>query len=159
MKIKIVKLDEEVITPFYGSKGAAGFDIAANEEVMLYPGKTLVIKTGLQFEIPAGYELQIRPRSGLSLKSKLRVLLGTVDSDYRGEVGVITENIGDDVKRISKGDRIAQGIIAPIIKTEFEIVDSLSNTDRGSGGFGSTGLNVKRKELEELHELVKQVIK
>ncbi|PGT05086.1 dUTP diphosphatase [Bacillus cereus] len=155
VKIKRVK---DVELPKYAKPGDAGFDLVAAEDVIIEPGETKVIPTGLGFEIPPGYELQIRPRSGISRKTFLRVVLGTVDSGFRGEVGVIVGNtsypgnsitlgINDEheiyksVKyEIKKGDRIAQGVIAPVVTAHFVEVDELSENDRGIGGFGSTGV-------------------
>ena len=140
MKLKIKKLHNDAVMPSYATDGSAGFDLSALEEVLIYAGQTLIVKTGLSFEIPKGYEMQIRPRSGVTVKTKLRVALGTIDSDYRGEVGIIVDNIGDDFKRIGKGERIAQAVISPINQATFEQVTELDDTERGSGGFGSTGL-------------------
>lgn len=140
MKLKIKKLHNDAVMPSYATDGSAGFDLSALEEVLIYAGQTLIVKTGLSFAIPKGYEMQIRPRSGVTVKTKLRVALGTIDSDYRGEVGIIVDNIGDDLKRIGKGERIAQAVISPIIQATFEQVTELDDTERGSGGFGSTGL-------------------
>lgn len=140
MNVRIKKLHSDAVLPSYQTDGSAGFDLSALEEVLIYAGQTLIVKTGLSFEIPKGYEMQIRPRSGVTVKTKLRVALGTIDSDYRGEVGIIVDNIGDDLKRIGKGERIAQAVISPIIQATFEQVTELDDTERGSGGFGSTGL-------------------
>jgi dUTP pyrophosphatase len=148
MKVKIKKLHPDAVVPKYATEGSAGFDLVALENVIIYQGETLLIKTGLSVEIPMGYELQIRPRSGTSLKTPLRVANspGTVDSDYRGEICVIMTNTdplvpGYATERffILKGERIAQGVICPIVQAEFEVVEELSSTDRGAGGFGSTG--------------------
>lgn len=149
MKVKIKKLHPDAVIPKYATPGAAGFDLVALEDVEILPGCTRLVKTGLSVEIPTGYELQVRPRSGTSLKTALRVANapGTVDSDYRGEVCVIMSNTniyqGIDykakVEHIKKGDRIAQGVICPVFQAEFEVVEDLSVTDRGAGGFGSTG--------------------
>lgn len=138
--VKIKRIDPTVSIPKYETEGAAGFDLAATSEHLMLPGKKVLIGTGLAFQIPYGYELQIRGRSGLTSKTGLRVALGTVDSDYRGEVKVFIENIGEYTHRISVGDRIAQGIVAPIEQAEFLEVYELSSTDRGSNGFGSTGI-------------------
>jgi dUTP pyrophosphatase len=154
-----VKTDAAVDTPFYATNGSAGFDLAAAEEVMVYTGRTVKIRTGLSFEIPEGYEGQVRPRSGMTYKTKLRVALGTIDSDYRGEVCVIVDNIGEDVKRIAIGERIAQMIISPVVQVGFDVVESLTDTDRGAGGFGSTGvLKVNKTELEELKKIISEVM-
>lgn len=139
MNVKIKRL-EKVQLPKYETVGAAGFDLAASSEHLMLPGKKVLIGTGLAFEIPQGFELQIRGRSGLTSKTGLRVALGTVDSDYRGEVKVFVENIGEYTHRINVGDRIAQGIIAPVMQATFEEVAELSDTDRGEKGFGSTGI-------------------
>ncbi|MEC5268258.1 dUTP diphosphatase [Heyndrickxia coagulans] len=155
MIIKIKRLHPDAVIPKYAHAGDSGFDLVAVEDVIVMPGETALVKTGLAFEIPAGYELQVRPRSGITLKTKLRVQLGTVDAGYRGEVGVIVDNIsGKEVETIMeigkayplgtytirKGDRIAQGVIAPVTKMEFEEVDELSDTERSDKGFGSTGV-------------------
>lgn len=146
MKIKIKKLHENAIIPKYATIGSAGFDFHSVDDIIIYPGETALVKTGLSFEIPINYELQVRPRSGMSLKTKLRVSNspGTVDSDYRGEICIIMDNI--DIKsdhripyEIKKGDRIAQGIICPIIQVVFEEVNELNKTERNTGAFGSTG--------------------
>lgn len=148
MKVKIKKLHEDAVIPEYQSEGAAGFDLHALEDCFIFGGETKLVKTGLSFEIPVGYELQVRPRSGMSLKTKARVANspGTVDSDFRGEVCVIIDNVGkgyydkpDIVVKIKKGDRIAQGVICPIVQATFDIVEDLDETERGSGAFGSTG--------------------
>ena len=142
-KIKIFT-EKDVNIPVYKTNGSVGFDIESNEDVKLKPGERKLIHTGLYMEIPAGYELQVRPRSGLSLKHGFVPILGTIDNDYRGEIGVIGVNINDTgYFQIDKGDRIAQGVLAPIEIAKFEKVDSideLSKTDRGTGGFGSTGV-------------------
>ena len=142
-KIKIFT-EKDVNIPVYKTNGSVGFDIESNEDVKLKPGERKLIHTGLYMEIPAGYELQVRPRSGLSLKDGFVTILGTIDNDYRGEIGVIGVNINDTgYFQIDKGDRIAQGVLAPIEIAKFEKVDSideLSKTDRGTGGFGSTGV-------------------
>jgi dUTP pyrophosphatase len=154
MRVKIKKLHPDAIIPKYATPGAAGFDLVAIEDVAIEPSTTVLIKTGLSFEIPEGYELQIRPRSGTSLRTPLRVANspGTVDADYRGEVCVIMSNIqvhpsysaglyGVSLAQyINKGDRIAQGVICPIIQGSFVEVEELNNTQRGAGGFGSTGV-------------------
>jgi dUTP pyrophosphatase len=143
--VKIKKLHPDAIVPQYSTPGAAGFDLVAIETVILNPGETKLVKTGLAVEIPAGYEMQVRPRSGTSLKTTLRVANapGTIDSDYRGEVCVIVTNteayLDGAPSYVDKGDRIAQGVIAPVIQAQFEIAEELSSTDRGAGGFGSTG--------------------
>jgi len=150
IKIKIKKLHEDAIVPKYKTKGSAGFDLYALEDVSIDSQETQLIKTGLSFEIPEGFVLDIRPRSGMSLKTTFRIANspGTIDSDYRGEVCVIGQNtfVADGAYHrgpleINKGDRIAQGVLICINKAEFEIVEELSDTERGERGFGSTGNN------------------
>lgn len=144
-KVKVMKLHPLAKVPEYATSGAAGFDFHALEDITVFPGKTVQVRTGLAFAIPNGYEIQVRPRSGLSAKTTLRVsnAPGTIDSDYRGEVMILLTNISassfGDV-RIYAGDRIAQGVLAPVVKAEFEEVGELSGTDRGENGFGSTGV-------------------
>ena len=150
MKVRIKKLHPDAIIPMYATEGASGFDLVAIEDVEIGPDCTALIRTGLSFEVPKGYELQVRPRSGLSLKTRMRVANspGTVDADYRGEVCIIIDNIdsvcpqygGGRIQVIKKGDRIAQGVICPVIQAELEEVTGLSDSERGSGGFGSTGV-------------------
>ena len=144
MNVNVV-LGEGAKAPFYATEGAAGFDIAANlpeEGIQLRPGERAIIPTGLFFEIPKGYELQIRPRSGAAAKDGLTVLNtpGTIDSDYRGEVKVILYNAGGNYLIINNGDRIAQGVVAQVFQLKFDFVSNLSDTARGEGGFGSTGV-------------------
>ena len=137
------------IIPEYKTAGAAGADLCALLEAPLSipAGRSAMVPTGLFFEIPKGYEVQVRPRSGLAAKNGVTVLNtpGTIDSDYRGEIKVILINLGTDDFTINNGDRIAQMIIAPVIQASFTITDSLSETERGSGGFGSTGLSAEKK--------------
>ena len=147
MKINIKKMHKDATIPNYATKGSSGFDLHSIEKVVLLPNETVLIKTGLIFEIPEGYEMQIRPRSGLSLNSPLRICNspGTIDSDYRGEVCVIIQNTSNMydktgiLKVIEKGEKMAQAVICPVIKAEFELVEYIEQTDRGESGFGSTG--------------------
>lgn len=187
MNVRIKRLNENAVIPKYAREGDAGFDLVATEDVIIEPGEAGLVPTGLAFELPQGYELQIRPRSGVTLKTKLRVANapGTIDSGFRGEVKVIIDNIaqkefaledcggrnGDEwlsdlrlevdedyvIKSIDngnfiakgmhpvgtyiirKGDRIAQGIIAPVTQASFVEVAELGESERGEGGFGSTG--------------------
>ncbi|KXI45256.1 MULTISPECIES: dUTP diphosphatase [Bacillus cereus group] len=142
VKIKRVK---DVELPKYAKSGDSGFDLVAAEDTIIWPGETKVVQTGLSFEIPPGYELQVRPRSGMTRNTKLRVVLGTVDSGYRGEVGVLVDNterlisLNMQAHVIEKGTRIAQGVIAPVVTAHFVEVEELSVSERGVGGFGSTG--------------------
>ena len=142
--IKVKKIDDSVDLPAYETSSSAGMDIRAflpNGNVDIAPQQTKLIGTGLIFEIPDGLEVQIRPRSGLALKNSITVLNspGTIDADYRGEIKVILFNHGNNEFIINNKDRIAQMVLAPIIKAEFEEVDELPDTTRGEGGFGSTG--------------------
>ena len=141
MKLKIKKLNPEAIIPAYQTKEAAGFDLHSIENVVLKPGERKLIGTGLAFEIEYGYEVQIRPRSGLAFKHGITVLNspGTIDSDYRGEIKILLINHSNEKFEIKKGDRIAQAVVAPVIQAEIVEVEELSSTERGEGGFGSTG--------------------
>jgi len=150
MKIQIKKLHEDAVVPKYATPGASGFDLHALEDTTILPGETKLVKTGLSVDVGPGYELQVRPRSGLSLKTLLRVANspGTVDSDYRGEVCVIMQNTDlpgycdgyyPKAIDIKKGERIAQGVVCPVVQADIEVVDELGDTARGAGGFGSTG--------------------
>jgi len=129
--------------PTYSSTGAAGADLSAavDAPVTLGPGERAAIPTGLVIELPAGFEAQVRPRSGLVLRSGLTVANapGTVDSDYRGEVKVLLVNLGSETVTIARGDRVAQLVVAPVVRAEFVEVSTLSMSRRGAGGFGSTG--------------------
>lgn len=128
--------------PEYATSGAAGMDICAAESLILRVGKRHAVATGFAFAIAEGYEVQVRPRSGLALKNGITCLNtpGTIDSDYRGEVKVILANLGEDDFTITKGDRIAQIVVAPVTKGAMIEVESLDETTRGTGGFGSTGV-------------------
>lgn len=139
MKVKIINNSENKL-PRYETEGSAGMDIASNEDYILKPERRTIISTGLFVEIPQGYELQVRPRSGMAAKYGITVLNapGTIDSDYRGEIGVILYNSGQSNYEIKKGDKIAQLVLAPITQAEWEVVENLSSTKRGEGGFGST---------------------
>jgi len=131
--------------PTYMSDRAAGADLCAaiREELTLLPGARALIPTGFCIALPAGYEAQIRPRSGLALRSGVTLLNtpGTIDADYRGPLNVILANFGTEPFRVRRGDRIAQMVIAPVARAAFELVDSLTETERQDGGFGSTGLS------------------
>lgn len=179
LNVKIKRLHQDAAIPTYAHEFDSGFDLVAIEDVIVEPGKTVKVPTGLAFELPEGYELQVRPRSGITLRTKLRVQLGTVDSIFRGEVCVIVDNtsekeleiissdgenwfldpaptknvIGVDGIRytngksypvgtylIRKGDKIAQGVIAPVAHVTFSEVDKLEESDRGANGFGSSGV-------------------
>ena len=142
MNLKIKKLNENATIPAYQSDGASGFDLHSSESLEIETGGFCAVKTGLAFEIPKGYEIQVRPRSGLAYKNGIGVLNtpGTIDSDYRGEIMVILFNFGKEVFRIKKGDRIAQAVLAQIFCANLVISDELDKTARGERGFGSTGV-------------------
>ena len=143
VKILIKKTSKEVITPKYKTDGSSGVDLSAflEKKVVIKPNNSELIPTGLQVAIPEELEIQIRPRSGLAAKESIGVLNspGTIDSDYRGELKIILFNHSNKDFIINNGDRIAQMVLVPILKMEFEEVDSLPETIRGQGGFGSTG--------------------
>ena len=142
MEIKIVNKSNHPL-PHYGTEAAAGVDLRANitDPITLKPLERALIKTGLFIELPVGYEAQVRPRSGLAYKHGLTVLNtpGTIDADYRGEIGVILVNLSNEDFVIENGERVAQMVIAKHEQAEWSLVQELSNTERGSGGFGSTG--------------------
>jgi dUTP pyrophosphatase len=142
MKIKIVNISENPI-PEYSTIHSAGMDIRANitEPVIIMPLKRVLINTGLFIQLPEGYEAQIRPRSGLALKNGITVLNtpGTIDADYRGEIGIIIVNLSDEAFVINNGDRIAQMIISKYERAELIEVEELDSSERGKGGFGHTG--------------------
>ncbi len=129
--------------PAYETAGAAGMDLRANltETLLLQPGARALVPTGLRLEIPVGFEAQIRPRSGLALKHGVTLVNapGTIDSDYRGPLGVILINHGDVAFEVKHGERIAQILFAPVVQARWELSTELGDTDRGTGGFGSTG--------------------
>jgi dUTP pyrophosphatase len=132
---------EGLPVPAYATAGAAGMDVVAAQTVTLAPGERAAVATGFALAIPDGYEVQVRPRSGLALKHGVTCLNtpGTIDSDYRGEVKVILANLGGEPFPIRRGDRIAQLVPAPVLRTKLIEVAELDATERGAGGFGSTG--------------------
>ena len=176
MNVNIKRLSPDAQVPAYAYATDAGFDLVAAADVIIEPGETALVQTGLAFEIPEGFEMQIRPRSGITLKTKLRVQIGTVDCGYTGEVGVIVDNIaeyrgssGEELLResfetidgglvptdgmfkvktylIRKGDRLAQAVIKPVEQAVFTEVDALGDSDRGAGGFGSSGVGSPHPE-------------
>jgi len=199
VNVKIKRLNENAVIPKYVHEYDSGFDLVACDDIIIEPGETKLIPTGLAFELPPGYEIQIRPRSGITLKTKLRVQFGTIDSQYRGEVGVICDNISPieyDIERIEKrhnlfipydyriltigediyeadgsyplntyiirkGDRIGQAVIKPVEQAFFVEVDELSETTRGRGGFGSSGVkSVPQLDLDiDSDEIVEAIRK
>ena len=141
VRIKRLPHGKDLDLPAYATDGAAGMDVVAAEAVALRPGQRHAVATGLAVAIPDGYEIQVRPRSGLALKHGISVpnTPGTIDSDYRGELKIIMINHGTDDFSIARGDRIAQLVLAPVTQAEWDEVEELDDTARGSGGFGSTG--------------------
>ena len=142
-KILIKRLSKEVSLPKYETSGSSGMDLAANVDssIIINPGKSAIIPTGLALSIPKGFEVQIRPRSGLAAKQKISVLNtpGTIDSDYRGEIKVILINLSQESFKVEKGLRIAQMVVCPVVQAQLKEVNDLNETGRGEGGFGSTG--------------------
>lgn len=145
MKVKIKKIHKDAVVPKYAHEGDAGVDFFAVTKHSLKPGERCLVGTGLSFEFPIGYELQIRPRSGLALKKGISIVNtpGTLDAGYRGELGIIIINHGQEDFEINPGDKIAQGVFNKIEISEFEEVEELSGSDRGEGGFGSSGYKNK----------------
>jgi len=143
-EILIKRLSKDVTLPKYETKGSSGLDLAANtdKQIKILPGKSEIIPTGLAVAIPKNFEIQIRPRSGLAAKSQISVLNtpGTIDADYRGELKVILINLSNKVFVVEKGLRIAQMVLCPVVKATLKEVTELENTERGSGGLGSTGI-------------------
>lgn len=144
IELKIEKLEHCLGLPEYKTEGAAGMDLVASitEPITLKPMERKLIPTGLKIEVPMGYEAQVRPRSGLSIKNGITLIncTGTIDSDYRGEVCVPLVNLSTKAYTINPADRIAQMVIAEVTRAEIEVVANLSETQRGEGGFGSTGI-------------------
>jgi len=142
VKVKVLRLAESATLPKYEHSDDSGLDLFALEEYAIAPGESQLVKTGIAIELPLGTEAQIRPRSGLALKHAITVLNtpGTVDAGYRGEIGVILINHSKQTFQVLQGMKIAQMVIVPVLRAELEEVASLSETGRGQGGFGSTGV-------------------
>ena len=141
IEVKRLSSGEGLPLPSYASEGAAGLDVVAAEDLILEPGARHGVATGFALAIPPGFEVQVRPRSGLALKHGITCLNtpGTIDSDYRGELKVILANLGSEPFEVRRGERIAQLVPAPVLRAAFREVDELAATERGAGGFGSTG--------------------
>ena len=143
IEILIKRLSKNIQLPKYETDGSSGMDLAANisTNISIGPGKSAIIPTGLAISIPLGFEVQIRPRSGLAAKKKISVLNtpGTIDADYTGEIKIILINLSDEIFIVEHGLRIAQMVLCPVIKATLKEVDTLEDTKRGTGGFGSTG--------------------
>tara|TARA_B100001093_G_scaffold486765_1_gene522392 strand:- start:70 stop:510 length:441 start_codon:yes stop_codon:yes gene_type:complete len=142
-KISIKRLSDKAQLPVYETSGASGMDLAAliDEDIIMTPGERVLVPTGLAVSIPKGFEIQIRPRSGLAAKKGVTVINtpGTIDADYRGEIKIILVNLSKDKFVIENGLRIAQMVVSPVVQVKLEEVEELSETSRGSDGFGSTG--------------------
>ncbi len=143
-EILIKRLSKSINLPKYETEGSSGMDLMANikKSIKIKPGRTSIIPTGISLSIPKNFEIQIRPRSGLAAKNQISVLNtpGTIDSDYRGEIKVILINLGGKAFTVEKGTRIAQMVLCPIVKAKIKEVEALEETERGLGGFGSTGV-------------------
>lgn len=160
-QVKFKKLHPDAIIPAYAHDGDAGFDLCCIESCVIMPGETVLVRTGLAVQLPVGTEMQIRPRSGLALKTPyfIKNAPGTIDAGYRGELGIIVSNMPnvlyDDKKhpipgttqyiKFSQGDRIAQGVVKPVLLCELLEVDELGDSERGESGFGSTGINTEKE--------------
>lgn len=146
VKVRIARINadlSDIPLPAYATEGSSGMDIhaAVESEMTVKPGETVLVPSGFQIEIPQGFEAQVRPRSGLAIKHGIGILNapGTIDSDYRGEVKIILTNLGKHDFVIRRGDRVAQLVICPVVRAQWEEVKSVDRTNRGSGGFGHTG--------------------
>ena len=142
MKLAVRRIDPAAQLPTYAHPGDAGMDVRSIEELTLAPGARALVRTGLVFQLPPDAEAQVRPRSGLALRHGVTVLNspGTIDAGYRGEVGVVLVNLGQEPFRVEKGMKIAQVVVAHVVRAEIEEVFETDETDRGAGGFGSTGV-------------------
>lgn len=145
VSIQVINLAKDLPLPKYETEGSAGMDLLAciDETIILPVGKSVLVKTGLKVALPHGYELQVRSRSGLAYKKQVFVLngIGTIDEDYRGEIGVILMNLGQEDFVINRGDRIAQAVISEVPQARWIEVEELDSTERGEGGFGHTGVS------------------
>ena len=146
MLLRITKIHADAIIPHYAHPGDAGMDVYSIEDILIPPGETALVRTGLKIAVPEGYEAQVRPKSGLALKYALSLANapGTIDSGYRGEVGVILINHGKEAFHVAHHSKIAQLVIAPVVQAEVVEVESLDETTRGEGGFGSTGIQYSK---------------
>lgn len=142
IELKVKRINEEAKMPEYAHEGDAGLDLFSVDDLTILPGESKLIKTGIQIELPKGTEAQIRPRSGLALKNQITVLNtpGTIDKGYRGEIGVILINHGKQEFHVEKGMKIAQMVVKPVFTVTIKEIEELTDTSRGEGGFGSTGV-------------------
>ena len=143
MTLRFKRIHPDAVLPAYAHPSDAGMDVRSVADIVIPRGGRALVPTGLVAIIPPMHEIQVRPRSGLALKHGVTVLNtpGTIDSGYRGEIGVILANFGDKEFSVSKGDKVAQLVFAPVVQPEIEETDTIDDTDRGAGGFGSTGIN------------------
>jgi dUTP pyrophosphatase len=139
IRVKRLPHGKGLALPAYGSEHAVGLDVVSAEDVTLAPGARHPVRTGIAMAIPHGYEVQVRSRSGTAVRNGITCLTGTIDSDYRGELMVVLVNLGGEPFTITRGDRVAQLVPAPVLRARFEEVGTLDETERGLGGFGSTG--------------------
>lgn len=141
MEVLVKKLHPDAIIPEYRNSGDAGFDFYCLEDIAISPNEAAILPTGLAMAIPEGYEMQIRLRSSAALHTPLIIANapGTIDSGYRGEIGILVRNLSEQVHCVIKGERIAQGVVVPVIRAEFSVTDELPPSERGACGFGSTG--------------------
>lgn len=137
--MRVQKLTDNAVAPSRGSKQAAGYDFCSIETKTIYPGCAVKFRTGIAIELPSGYHMEMRPRSGLAFKHRVEAFNGTIDSDYRGEVLIQLKNYSQSEYEVKEGERIAQGVILRHEELEVTEAEDLSETDRGTGGFGSTG--------------------
>lgn len=137
-----VMLSSEAVLPAYQTPEAAGMDLCTTVDFALEPLERMLVPTGIRIALPVGYEAQVRPRSGLALKHGISMVNspGTIDSDYRGEIGVLLVNLGQNRVAFNRGDRVAQLVIAPVVRADLKVVTELPSSERGGGGFGSTGV-------------------
>lgn len=137
-----VMLSSEAVLPAYQTAEAAGMDLCTTVDFALEPLERMLVPTGIRIALPVGYEAQVRPRSGLALKHGISMVNspGTIDSDYRGEIGVLLVNLGQNRVAFNRGDRVAQLVIAPVVRADLKVVTELPSSERGGGGFGSTGV-------------------
>tara|TARA_Y100000034_G_C6572766_1_gene248288 strand:+ start:61 stop:486 length:426 start_codon:yes stop_codon:yes gene_type:complete len=139
MEVRIKKLDKELETPIYAAENDAAFDLRSKVNIEMQPGEKVIVPSGLAIEIPPGFVGNIRGRSGLAAKHSINTMAGIIDAGYRGEIGVVMINHSNEVFKIERNMRIAQMLIMPIVQAKLTVVDELTDTSRGEGGFGSTG--------------------
>jgi len=151
MNIKVKRIHENAVMPVFAHPTDTGFDLFTVESTVVYPNKKAIVKTGLVFDLPYGWGIQVRNKSGITIKGvpnelggnvDIDVYIGTIDSAYRGEVGIMVKNVSDEILIIPAGTKLAQGVLEKVYQCTFEEVNDISETDRGQGGFGSTGVTI-----------------